>query len=177
MEIILGGGQQYLSTLFHHLITNIIPQKLKEEDDKWILGADVEELVEYLAKEYFIPSLELDPERPAVPKRITSQVEYEDFAGYPRTTDQNQIEMTIYFKPHPNLDNSLLYEASSRVLHAIKTEYDERDGSVKFVTTPNELENDVNFIKGLIDKRNPEILSGNEEVKNAIRAQIEERKK
>lgn len=174
--IILGNGD-YLGTLFHHITTKEIPERLKKEDDKWVLGADIEELVNYLAQEYTLPQLELDPDRPATPKRVTAQVEYQDFAGYPRTTDQNQIEMTLYFKPHENLEYSLKFEASERVLHAVEVDFDEAQGSIRFTTTPNELERDVNYIKGIISKRNPEIARGNEEIRNAIRAHLEERRK
>lgn len=176
MTITFGTGD-LLSSLFHHIVTNEIPARLKKEDDQWIMGSQIDELVNYLYQQYSLSLLKLDPDRPAETKRITAQVEYQDFVGYTRTTDQNQVQITIYFIPGENLEYSLKFEANERVLRGLEVEFNESQSSITFKCKPEDLQSEIEFIKGFMAKRNPAIESGNQEIKNALRTQIEERKK
>ncbi len=176
MTITFGTGD-LLSSLFRHIVTNEITARLKKEDDQWIMGSETDELVNYLYQQYSLPLLELDLDRPAETKRITAQVEYQDFVGYTRTVDQNQVQITLYFMPGANLEYSLKFEANERVLRVLKVEFNESQSSITFKCKPEDLQSEIEFIKGFMSKRNPAIENGNQEIKNALRTQVEERKK
>ena len=83
----------------------------------------------------------------------------------------------MYFTPYRNLEKSLAFEASSGLGYPLEVEFNQRNHSITFTTTIDKWNSNVDHIKGVIEKRNPEIEKGNQELNNQIPGLIEARKK
>lgn len=170
-------GEKGLISLYYQALDQAIRNRLSEEEDQYIAKVDTQEFTDFLYSEYALPLLEIDPQHLAETKRITGGQEYTDFDGDQYVAEQNQVQITIFFTLGKNLELALLLEANEREMRTLEVEFDEENAAITFTTTPSGLQGEINYINGLIKRRNPHITQGNVELKAKLPALIDERKK
>jgi hypothetical protein len=166
-----------LSQYFGRIVPKAVIEYLVNKDDEYIANVKIEELVDYLISKFTLPELILDPDKEIETKHKKHKEEY--WSNEHRTDEHNLAETTMHFTPSNNLHLSLSLSASSEPSNCMKLDFDEKSGSIVFISKlhyPEQLNWDIEYITQIIQSRNPEIIHSNQNLRSQIQHLIEDRK-
>jgi hypothetical protein len=174
---------------------NKVKTEILNEKDEFILGTDIDELVDYYFSANCLTPIEFDTERHGTldhKKYIKTVRAHERESGYQNEGDLDYefecIKTTIPIIPNENLEKILSLQSSTFLTSGepnVNSGYDVIEFSIEIKgygfqydneRIASEIDNGKNRIVGWIKRKNDNILKENEQLKKNIKLFIEDRK-
>lgn len=172
-------GEPSISTYYSKLCKKLIDE-IRSLDEKYILGVDTDELVQYMAEKYALPKIEFDDETKPETKQISSEivspfvksVHYKISMPIRNPNAPHLSEVLQRFgqkfgaTPSPNIpleENSLVLELSNI------------SGSEEHLA--KQIKSRINGLKGEVENRNSTIEFEDSELPRKLRQVVEDLKK
>jgi hypothetical protein len=162
---------------YYRRIEKELRETIRNKDDRYMLGVDVDEYTEYLLSRFAFQEIVFDESKGyEIDKKRDERSVRGLVSGEHHTLEKTYAEIYVPILPNPRVDELLGLMASSFTTSPLKIVHS--NGSMVVRSEPDEesIQKQIKELKREIEWKNEDIRYGNERIREFIRQEIEDRK-
>lgn len=153
-----------------------IKKEVESKDDKYILGVNLNEYIEYIYDDYALPAIEIDEPRKQTIRKIKKTKEVGDYSGESFKKEIVEAKITIYFNPKHNIEWSLKLRPSSGYhTHKFPVSIDGDTLTLETLANDQDINHELKMLFEEVGNKNKEIEPQNQQLKKQVEQIVQQR--
>ena len=152
-----------------------IKEEVKSKDDKYILGVNLNEYIEYIYNDYALPQIEIDESREKTIQKVKKTREVRGDFGDFYDKEIVGAKITIYFHPRHNIEWSLKLRPSTSYVHKFPVSIKGDTLTLETLAKENDINSELKMFFEEVGNKNKEIEPQNQQLKKQIEQIVQQR--